>query len=37
LATAGLGSFLLHETVVAWVRKWFAKRPFKVVENVETN
>ena len=26
-----------HETVVAWVRKWFRKRPFKAVENVEVN
>jgi len=32
-----LADFLLHETVVAWARKWFAKRPFKAVENVETN
>ena len=32
-----LADFLLHETVVAWVRKLFKKHPFKSVENVETN
>ena len=27
----------VHETVVAWVRKWFRKRPFKAVEDVDVN
>ena len=27
----------MHETVVAWVRKWFKKHPFKAVEDVQTN
>ena len=26
-----------HETVVAWVREWFRKRPFKVVEDAVVN
>ena len=34
---ADLADFFLHETVVAWVRKWFQKHPFKAVDNVETN
>ena len=34
---ADLADFFLHETVVAWVRKWFKKHPFKAVEDVQTN
>lgn len=34
---ADLADFFLHETVVAWIRKWFKKHPFKAVENVQTN
>ena len=32
-----LADFFLHETVVAWVRKWFKKHPFKAVEDIENN
>ena len=32
-----LADFLPHETVVAWVRDWFRKKPFKAVEDVEVN
>ena len=32
-----LADFFLHETVVAWVRTWFRKHPFKAVEDVERN
>ena len=32
-----LADFFLHEAVVAWVRKWFRKRPFKAVEDVDVN
>ena len=32
---ADLADFFLHETVVAWVRKWFSKHPFKAVEHVD--
>ncbi len=34
---ADLADFFLHETVLAWVRKWFRKHPFKAAENVGTN
>ena len=34
---ADLADFFLHETVVAWVRKWFRKRPFKAVEDIDKN
>ena len=34
---ADLAEFFLHETVVAWVRKWFSKHPFKAVEHVDEN
>ncbi len=34
---ADLADFFLHETVVAWVRKWFKKHPFKAVKNVDAN
>ena len=34
---ADLADFFLHETVVAWVRKWFSKHPFKAVEHVDQN
>ena len=34
---ADLADFFPHETIVAWVREWFRKRPFKVVEDVEVN
>ena len=34
---ADLADVFPHETVVAWVRKWFRKRPFKAGENVEVN
>ena len=34
---ADLADFFLHETVVAWVRTWFRKRPFKAVEDVDVN
>ena len=34
---ADLADFFLHETVVAWVRRWFRKHPFKAVEDVDTN
>ena len=34
---ADLADFFPHETVVAWVRDWFRKKPFKAVEDVEVN
>ena len=34
---AGLADFFPHEAVVAWVRDWFRKKPFKAVEDVEVN
>ena len=33
----GLPDVLLHETVVAWVRAFFKKHPFKTVSNVREN
>ena len=32
-----LADFFPHETVVAWVRAWFKKHPFKAVDNIDTN
>ena len=34
---ADLCDFFLHETVVAWVRKYFAKRPVSAKHGVEAN
>ena len=32
-----LADDFLHETVVAWVRKWFAKHPFKAADDIDKN
>ena len=32
-----LADFFLHETVVSWVRKYFRKHPFGVVEDINVN
>ena len=32
-----LADFFLHETVVAWIRKYFRKRPFRALEDVSVN
>ena len=32
-----LAGFFLHETVVAWVRHYFRKHPFKVVDDISVN
>ena len=32
-----LADFFLHETVVAWIRKYFRKRPSGAVEDVSVN
>ena len=32
---ADLAAFFLHETAAAWMRKYFAKRPFNVTDDIE--